>query len=69
MILLRCGCVGRLSCLGWGHGSGGKATGSEQRHAVREKESPVEQPMTGCSFGGERVLRGTSVFRHVVRRR
>ena len=60
------GRVGRLGRTGWGHGSGSEAAGPEQRHAVREKESPVEQPMPGCRLSGERVLRGTSAFRHVV---
>src|SRR5262245_10564524 len=60
------GRVGRLSRTGWGHGSGDEATGPEQRHAVREKEPTVEQPMLGCRLSGKRVLHGASAFRHVV---
>src|SRR5262245_4079529 len=39
------GCVGRISRTGRGGGYGSKATGTEQRHALLQKQSAVEQPI------------------------
>src|SRR5215510_1580783 len=60
------GRVGRLSRTGRGQGSGGEAAGPEQRDTLCEKEPTVEQLITRCRLGGDRVRRGTSTFRHVI---
>src|SRR5262249_8600852 len=58
--------VGRFSRTGLGQRAGSEAAGPEQRDALREKEPPVEQSITGFRRSGKRVLRGASLFRHVV---